>query len=239
MPQACSPETTVELRRRKDTSLYHTPSWAALASLKVSRALLRALMRLLFRYEVVGAEKLPKSGPVVLIANHACFIDPIFMACSTNRYVQFLMYSTFYHSWARPLFRFLCTIPIDENDYVGALKSGMRALRDGVCLGVFPEGAVSYDGKLLPMKGGALLLAQRASAPVVALTITGNHAVLPRGAWFPRPRKLKIIVSDPRMLATGMDRDELEKVMHEICAEMERNLCNAQQKKVAPVQPPY
>src|SRR4051812_33809383 len=110
---------------------YPHPTWLTHATLWVGRWSLRLIMRILFRYEVVGAEKIPRQGPVVLIANHASFIDPIFIACSTDRFVQFLMYSTFYHSIAWPLFRLLCTVPIDEKDFVGALKAGLRALKNG------------------------------------------------------------------------------------------------------------
>src|SRR6185503_17455577 len=119
----------------------------------------------MFRYEVIGAENIPASGPVVLCANHASFIDPLLLGCSTNRIVQYIMYASYYRSLAHPIFRFLRTIPVDERGGTAALKAGMRSLKQGACVGIFPEGRVSADGNLQPPQGGVLFLAQRSGAP--------------------------------------------------------------------------
>jgi len=185
-----------------------------------ARFIFKVTMKVLFRYEVRGAERIPASGPVILIANHASFIDPIFVACATGRFVQYLMYSTFYRSIARPVFELCCTIPVDEKDFLAALKSGVRALQQGACVGIFPEGAVSHDGKLLPAKAGAFFIAQRAGVPVVPLAICGNHGALPRGAWFPRPRKVTVLVGEPIQVSRDLSKDDvqalLDKTMFEI-----------------------
>ena len=189
-------------------------------------AMIRLSLKLLFGYEVIGVEKIPVSGPVVLAANHASFIDPIFLSCASPRFVKYLMYRSFYLSWAKPIFDFMRVIPVDEKNYVGALKSGVQALRHGACIGIFPEGAVSYDGRLQPAKEGALFIAQKAGAPILPVTIRGSHAVLPRGAWFPRFRKVTIFVGDPLKMTPQLSRTEVNTCLKRLMTEIENALGN-------------
>lgn len=195
------------------------------------------LLRIFFRYSVVGREKIP-DGPVVLVANHASFIDPILIAGTTWRWVRFLMYASFYESAAKPVFRFFACVPVDEKRFLDAIRTGSKLLERGDCLGIFPEGAVSYDGKLLPAKPGALFLAQRTGAPVVPITIVGNHDVLPRGAWIPRLRKLTLIVGDPFQVGKDLSRKDVERKLDDVMAEFARNLGQEWPPKVPVVFPP-
>jgi len=183
----------------------------------------RFLLKILFRYSVSGSEKIP-DGPVVLVANHASFLDPIFIAGTTRRWVRFMMYASFYNSPAKPIFLFFACIPVDERRFLESLKTGAKLLERGDCLGIFPEGAVSADGKLQRARPGALFLAQRTGAPVVPITIVGNHAVFPRGAWIPRPRKLTLIVGDPFHVDKDLPKEDVEKKLDGVMAEFARNL---------------
>ena len=150
---------------------------------RVLRGIARAICKLLFHYESVDARNVPETGGVVLAANHASFLDPILLACGTNRLIQYVIYSSYYRSWAHPIFRFLRCIPVDEKDQVGALRAGVRSLKLGACIGIFPEGEVSADGKLHSPQRGALFLAQRSGAPVVSVALKGDFQALPRGSW--------------------------------------------------------
>lgn len=184
----------------------------------------RLLFRLFFRFRVEHPERLPRSGPVVVLANHGSFVDPVFLSAGLDRYVQYLMYSTFYDSWARPLFRWLAALPVKEDRYLQALKLGAKRLEAGACLGIFPEGAVSFDGRVLPAKPGALVLAQRSGAAVVPVTIDGSHAVLPRGAWFPRFKRVTIRVGEPFQVGPELSRPDLDALLARVMDGFARDL---------------
>ncbi|HEY3319139.1 MAG TPA: MFS transporter [Planctomycetota bacterium] len=179
------------------------------AGFALCRSISWLVIKLFFRYEVKGAENLPKTGPAILAANHASFIDPILLGCATSRIVQYTMYASYYRSFAHPLFRFLRCIPVDEQSTLAALKANVRSLQRGACIGIFPEGHVSDDGRLQPAQGGALFLAQRSGAPVVPVAIKGNYQALPRGAWIPRPAKITVIVGTPFTVDKDLSREQV------------------------------
>src|SRR5215470_10224699 len=69
----------------------------------------------------------------------------------------------------------------DEAQWRPQLAKVAARVREGACVLVSPEGTRSWDGRLLPMKRGAFLLARAAGRPIVCVTITGARACLPRG----------------------------------------------------------
>jgi len=184
----------------------------------------RTLNTLLFRMEVKGLENLPKTGPVVLAANHASFIDPLLLGSSCNRHVQWIMYSSYYRGLGHPIFRFLRCIPVDERGGTAALKAGMRSLKQGACIGIFPEGRVSADGKLQPPQGGVLFLAQRSGAPVVPVALKGNYAAFPRSAWFPRPLKITVIYGKPFVVGKELSREQAAALTDQLMVDLAKML---------------
>lgn len=207
--------------RRGDTEL---PGPVHRAGYALLRFISRTIFKILFRYEVVGAENIPASGPVVLCANHASFIDPLLLGCSTQRIVQYIMYSSYYRSAAHPVFRFLRCIPVDEKGGTAALKAGMRSLKQGACVGIFPEGRVSIDGKLQPPQGGVLFLAQRSGSPVVPVALKGNFAAFPRHAWFPRLSKIKLIYGKPFTVDKDLTREQMAELTDKMMADLAEKL---------------
>jgi len=188
------------------------------------RTVFRLLARVWFRYEVIGVEKIPMTGPVILAANHASFIDPLLLGSSTDRIVQWTMYASYYRSLAHPIFRFLRCIPVDENSTLAALKANIRSLEQGACMGIFPEGHVSDDGRLQPAEAGALFLAQRSGATVVPVAIKGNWEAFPRHAWFARPRKISCIVGEPFTVGKELSRKELAARADQLMADLAKIL---------------
>ena len=162
-----------------------------------------------FRFSTVGTEKVPKTGPVILVANHGSFLDPIFLGSGCPRPLQFMMYTSYYTSIAHPIFRWLSAIPVDEKKNLQALKTGVASLEKGACIGIFPEGLVAYERKLYPPQGGAMFLAQRSGATVVPVALKGNWDAFPRYAKFIRFRKVTAIYGEPFTVPKTLSKPEL------------------------------
>jgi len=167
------------------------------------------IAKLYFRYSVVNSEKFPKTGPVLVVANHGSFFDPFWLGICTNRIVRYIMHSYYYRGIGHPFFRALATIPVDENGTLAALRAGRRVLVDGGVIGMFPEGHVSDDGQLQQPKSGALFLAQKSGAQVVPVALKGNTTALPRWFKIPRPYKVTAIITDSFTVPQNASREEV------------------------------
>jgi 1-acyl-sn-glycerol-3-phosphate acyltransferase len=174
-----------------------------------ARLTCKIFIKILFRYEVRGAEKIPEKGPCILVANHASFLDPLFLGCTTTRIVQYTMYSSYYRSFAHPLFRFLRCIAVDEHSTLSALKANLRSLEQGACIGMFPEGRVSEDGRLQPPQLGAFFLAQRSGVPIIPVALNGNYRAFPRQAKIPRLSKVQAVVLEPFTVGAKLTKEEV------------------------------
>jgi 1-acyl-sn-glycerol-3-phosphate acyltransferase len=85
----------------------------------------------------------------------------------------------------------------DEAQWRAGVATAARRVREGGCVLVSPEGTRSWDGRLLPMKRGALLLAAESERPIVCATVTGGHACMPRGSAVVRAGTIRVTFSAP------------------------------------------
>ncbi len=91
-------------------------------------------------------------------------------------------------------------VPVDggsPRSAVAGLLRGVAALKAGMPLVLFPEGARSPDGRLQAAHSGCAFMAIRAGVPLVPLALVGTYELLPIHVYTLRPRPLKIIVGDP------------------------------------------
>jgi 1-acyl-sn-glycerol-3-phosphate acyltransferase len=148
----------------------------------VSQYALRVLHAMLFHGELAGLENIPRTGPFLLAANHASFLDPPFVGCHVPRQMAFFARKTLWKgglaSWWLDT---VGCIPVDrDGSDVAAIKAVLRALAAGRALVLFPEGTRSPDGELQPPKAGVGLIACRAQVPVVPVRIFNSHLALGR-----------------------------------------------------------
>lgn len=192
-----------------------SPSWLY----PFVRTQLRLIFRLFHRWEVHGAENIPITGGCLLAANHASFLDPPAIgSASSKRLVRFMARDTlFKKGFGDWLMRGLHAIPIsrDRGD-VGALKRCIQFLRKGDCVAIFPEGTRTRDGQLGEAKAGIGFLIMSAGVPVVPIYIDGTFAAFPRGASWPRPRKIRVFIGPPiaqdALKQCGEGRDSYDRV---------------------------
>ena len=134
--------------------------------------------KVLFFIRIEGKENIPKDRNCVMMGNHKAFWDPLSLAiCVWDREIRFMGKKEL---WNNKFFARLCDmvhgIPVDRGNMdMAAVRTAMNVLKDGYTLGIFPEGTRSKGDSMLPLQGGASLLALRAKCPVIPVYIDGGY----------------------------------------------------------------
>jgi len=147
---------------------------------------------------VRGRRHVPRSGPVLIIANHQSYLDPVLVGLASPRHLSFLAKKPlFRHGAFAWLIRSLNAVPIDQ-DGVGkeGLKTILRQLQEGRAVIVFPEGTRTPDGGLQDLQPGIHLLIRRVKAPIVPMGIAGASNAWPPHQKLPRPSPLFLAPTD-------------------------------------------
>jgi long-chain acyl-CoA synthetase len=157
----------------------------------------------LFRFEISGLEKLPRSGPFILSPNHQSFLDaPVLMSAMPWPIFRNLFFVGTSEIWGAGLRRKIAAtmrlIPIDPDaNLVPAMKAGAFGLKSGRTLVLYPEGERSIDGTPRTFKKGAAILASHLKVPIYPVAIDGFFEAWPRGKRFQKFAKLRAVVCDP------------------------------------------
>ncbi len=141
---------------------------------------LRSFFRVFSRIEVLGLEKVPPEGPLIVACNHLSNADPpaLLAFLALVRLPNIIAKKELFSIW--PFGRFLRdwgAIPVDrarEGGDLGALRGCLAALRQDGCLVIFPEGTRAKGRKLKP-KPGVALMAHKSGAPVLSARIFNSE----------------------------------------------------------------
>ncbi|MGH3451355.1 MAG: lysophospholipid acyltransferase family protein [Haloechinothrix sp.] len=170
------------------------------------RYLLAPLARLMYRPVVEGADRVPKSGPLLIAANHLSAVDTAVIPIVTPRPVAFLGKAEYFEGKGikgRLMAHFLSAlgyIPVDRGNAhaaLGALNAATKVLESGGAFGIYPEGTRSRDGRLHRGRTGVAQLALTTGAPVVPVALFGTEKLLPVGKLIPRPRRITVRFGEP------------------------------------------
>jgi 1-acyl-sn-glycerol-3-phosphate acyltransferase len=154
----------------------------------------RLLARGLGRIEVIGLERVPPRGGIVLAVNHRDFLDGPLLFGFLGRPVNFLVKIEAYTPRATPFLNGTGQIPVRRDGMdVAAVRYSLRLLRAGGVIGLFPEGARG-DGLVHTAKPGVGYLALRSGALVLPVACHGTDSLKHR-RW--RRPLVRITVGDP------------------------------------------
>jgi 1-acyl-sn-glycerol-3-phosphate acyltransferase len=189
-------------------------------------AALRWWMRVMTRtyllglFKVIGAENVPRSGPLIICPSHSATLDPPMVPAFTPRADTWSMAKAEYFSGGLTefFFRQYHSFPVvrhsaDRN----ALRMSFDLLKAGHALIMYPEGTRVESGVLATPEPGAGFIAQKAACPVIAVGLTGTRECLPKGARWPRRVPVSITFGKPFVVASK--RQDGTRVSHQEAAD--------------------
>ena len=143
---------------------------------RITNAVLRTLLRMFFTMNLDEFEKVPRTGPFMLIANHTSAFDGplMYVFMRPREMVAMAKQELWDHAATRFLMNLWNSIPVDrENMGRQTMEQCFSILDRGDILAIAPEGTRSSNGMLQQGKAGVAFIAHKKQVPMVPIAITG------------------------------------------------------------------
>jgi len=176
---------------------------------RAARFLCLVVFKVLWRYRATGSQNVPRTGPVIIAGNHVSYLDPVGMGIGMPRQLTYLAKKELFAiPILGPVIVGCGAYPLDrEAGGAAGIRAALRVLKEGKCIGIFPEGGRNTGEQ----KGGAALLAALSGAPVVPAAIVGSGNAKRLG-------QIRVAYGEPMTIVRNRkaDGDDLEKWTGEI-----------------------
>jgi 1-acyl-sn-glycerol-3-phosphate acyltransferase len=170
-----------------------------------------------FRPRIEARANVPATGGVLMVSNHQSFLDIPLVAIACSRHVSFVARDSLARSRVLAHVMRECGAVLVRRGRAdhAAMREMIEHLRQGDCVCIFPEGTRTSDGRLQPVRGGALLAARKAGVPILPLGIRGTFDAWARRHRVPRPRRIGLRFGKP---VDSADPEALKRVRFQIQA---------------------
>ncbi len=151
--------------------------------------------RIILGFEVVGEEKVPEEGALIVASNHRRYVDPVLVCMSVPRRLQWMAKKEIFVPPLRGFLSLLGAFPVDrKKGDRAALRTALALLEGGWALGIFPEGThrTGPEADRAP-KSGVAMLAARGKAPVLPVFVGKIPTPLQRL----KGKKLRAVIGAP------------------------------------------
>ena len=186
------------------------------------------------RLEVHGLEKIPAGRAVLFMANHQSNADPPALAATLPPVLFLAKKEAFRIPVLGRAMRMRGFVPVDRKNReraTRAIDEAAEVLRSGKSFLVYPEGTRSPDGRLQQFRKGVFVMALKAGAPIVPVSLSGATRIMRKGEWAMHPGPIRITLQDPVRTDNRSldDRDQvMEEVRHAILRGLEHGEWGAQ-----------
>ena len=141
-------------------------------------AFTRLLLWLFTRHRVVGAELVPRDGPLLVVCNHASNVDPPIVVAAVPRYLHCMAKEELFRGPVGYLGRWYGAFPVRRGrSDREAIRTALAHLERGAAVLVFPEGTRSPSGELIRGQAGAGLIAVRSGATIQPMVLLGTERI--------------------------------------------------------------
>lgn len=175
----------------------------------------------LSRVELVGREHLPAGQTAVYASNHLSYYDtPVLFAKLPFQFRILAKQSL----WKAPFIGWYLhrsgQVPIDAKSgrsAIAGLLRGVKTLRAGLPLLLFPEGGRAEHGVMTPFQSGAAFMAIKAQVPLVPVALIGTYELLPIHVYHVRPHPIKVVLGEP-LATTGLSTRDADALTERLFA---------------------
>jgi len=195
------------------------PAHGMSPSYRLFRRCVISLGRLLLGFEVVGEEKVPREGALLVASNHGRYVDPILVCMAVPRRLQWMAKKELFVGPLERFFALLGAFPVDrKKGGRAALRTALSLLGNGWALGIFPEGTHRTGPEAdRAAKSGVAMLAARGNAPVLPVFVGKIPTPLQRL----KGKKLRATIGDP---INTHNTNEKRRAYGEVSAEVLREI---------------
>lgn len=176
---------------------------------------------------VIGLENVPMDRAVLFVSNHQSNFDiPLLITQLPGKKGFIAKIETLKLPFVSDWMKFMHCVFMDRDDIrqqVKGITEGVKTLKSGHSMVLFPEGTRSPNGKLQNFKPGGLKLATKSGAAIVPVTINNSMNLMKKGSFKITPAKVTIVISEPIEMTAEMNKDTI-KLTEEIKAVIERAL---------------
>lgn len=191
--------------------LYYLTKWSVVSP----------LFRAYFRGKIYDGQKIPQSGSLIVVSNHASDFDPPLLANALQRPVAFMAKEELFKvPVLKQTIKLYGAYPVKRGKSDrSSLRSAESALQKGWLVGIFLEGTRTTDATIKNPKLGAALIAAKTQVPLLPVSIWGTEKIVNKGAYLPRSVPVTIRIGDLIAPPQSTKREELQTITN-YCAEI-------------------
>lgn len=159
---------------------------------------IRPGLHLYLQGRIYGTERVPKRGPVIVVANHASHVDSPILSCCLRRPVSFMADSSLFDiPILGTAIRAYGAYPVKRGAVDrSAIRSAIGQLKEDWAIGIYLNGGRSQDARIVSPKLGAALIAAQTQVPLLPVSLWGTEKVLPKGLLFPKPYRVTVRIGE-------------------------------------------
>ncbi|MEM6451188.1 MAG: lysophospholipid acyltransferase family protein [Cyanobacteria bacterium P01_D01_bin.105] len=171
---------------------------------------------------IYGAKKVPKKGPLIVVANHGSNVDPPLLSNCVGRPVSFMAKeSLFQVPVLSPAIRAYGAYPVKRGSADrSANRAALQQLDNGWAVGIFLQGVRTPDGRISAPKLGAAMIAAKAQVPLLPVSLWGTEKILGKGSKFPKPSPVTVRVGNVIAPPISRDKSALKEITQQCVEEI-------------------
>ncbi|HET6876730.1 MAG TPA: lysophospholipid acyltransferase family protein [Jatrophihabitans sp.] len=182
-------------------------------------------LRAVYHPVVTGLENMPRTGPVIVAANHVSFADEFFTPLAARRQIVYFAKAEYFTSPGlrgkamAAFFQGMGHVPVqraDPRSAASVIDIGVGVLAQGRALGIYPEGTRSPDGRMHKFRTGVARVALRSGAPVVPVGLVGTREVQPPGSRMWHRGDVEVHFGAPLHFGDRAAEERSAKVLREV-----------------------
>ena len=175
----------------------------------------------------------PFDGTYIIMMNHSSFLDVfIFPLVPRGAWTGITAAENFKIPVFSTIIKRIQAIPIERKNRQAAFESIKQAedvLKQGIHIGILPEGTRTLDGKIKPLKKGGFHMAINTNTPIIPVGVSGAFEFKPKNRWWMKPGLVTVNIGDPISIndytTLGVDglSTKVEKLLKSLSGETNEN----------------